>query len=229
MSLEINQLTGAAWAERRHPQPTVWVQSVVDNSAPTANPIVGYLASAADMNTASPVLAGLEHTSQALLAISGSWTSGLVAVATYASEHVAYNTPYREEPYGPHNESLGQVVTTQEGICVEYASLTSALLQRAGIPAPVVAGTWSFTHQSTVWTLAQMRAADIGGFHEWVQVGALGLDPTGMTGPYDGFEQIDGGAVSPAAAFPWSYHLFLTVPDNAVINNTLLLKYMPQA
>lgn len=104
----------------------------------------------------------------------------------------------------------------------------SALFRRAGIAAPIVIGSWSPSHKSAAGTLTQMQVADVGGMHAWVQVGSLGLDPSALTGPSYGWEQIDGGGVSQATAFSWTYHPLVTAPDNGVFNYATLNKYAPQ-
>ena len=229
IALDLNQLTGRASAEQAHPQPTTWIRSVVVNAGPTVNSAVGSLASAADMNTASPAIAVMEKHARALLANSPSWISGLVAVAEYSSEPVNYNTAYEQVPDGPHDESVSQVVQTGQAICAGYASLASAVLRRAGVPVTIVIGAYSFQHQSPTWTLASLRSADATGFHVWIKVGTVAIDPTGISGNYGGsWSQIDGGTVSLATAFSWTYHALFVVPDNDAISNQKLLKYIPQ-
>lgn len=228
VTMELNQLTGSAAAEKAHPNPTVWIRSAVFNATATVNTETGYLASAADMNTESPAIATLGRESRALLANSGSWTSGLVAVATLASESVTYNSLYDKEPYGAHNESLQQVVASHQAICVGYASLTSALFRLASIPTTIVVGSWAYAHASPTWNLTQMRSADVGGAHVWVRVDGLNLDPTGIAGPTAGWEQFDGGVISSSSAFAWAYHEFATAPDNGAVNYQSLMKYAPQ-
>ena len=228
ITVEINQLTGLAAAEQAHPYPTVWIRSQVFNVASTANAEVGYLASAADMNTMSPSIETLEPTAQALLANSPSWISGLMAVTEYASEPLHYDTAYEQVANGAHDESVSQVIQTGQAICVGYASLTGALLRRAGIPVSVVIGAASTQHKTSTWTLASLRSADATGFHVWIKVGAVAIDPTGISGEYGGWSQIDGSRVSLGAAFSWTYHALFVVPDNDAISNQKLLKYLPQ-
>ena len=229
ITLELNQLTGSASAEQAHPNPTVWIRSTVFNAAPTVSNEAGYLASAADMNTASPAIASMAKTARGLLANSASWTTGLVAVAEYASEGLTYNTPYDKEPYGSHDESLSQVVGTGEAICVGYASLAGALLRSAGIPVHVVIGSYAFSHRSTTWSVAQLRTADAtAGFHVWLQVGSLGIDPTGISGLFDNWSQINAGMMTLATAFHWSLNKLTVVPDAGAFSYGILSKYLPQ-
>ena len=222
LTMELNTLTSSSRALSQHPMPTRWVRGTVANNAPTVSSSVGYLASAADMNTDSPSLTAYGVASRAIFANSPSWVTGIVGVATYASEGLTYSNAYAAASLSASTEdaeSVAQMIAGHQAICGGYTSLAGALFRGMGVPSAEIVGAASRGHASTVWTRSQRQKAEIGGYHAWMVVpntgGALAVDLTGLSGTVDGWSQMQ-ETISLSPSFEQTHDALIKVPDNGV-------------